>query len=253
MSVDKINVDKRIADVGIVTVDTEGAYDNAVLDKKAFILLRRNGLGGSDSSVFLNVNPYKTIEDLIEDKCMTHVTPMELAVGEKVNVRKGSDLEPLILQKFSDWSGEEVFKPHTMFRFKDPSCLTINFDGVVFKEDVQFPVEAKYVSTFADKYWDPGKALAHYCAPSSPILPGGPLHHHILTAAQMYGIPPYYYTQIQQEMMGLKAPYGYLAALFDRDWTLRVYRIYKDDCVQAAIKMEGSDVWKVIQKKKGSV
>ena len=39
MSVDKINVDKRIADVGIVTVDTEGAYDNAVLDKKAFILL----------------------------------------------------------------------------------------------------------------------------------------------------------------------------------------------------------------------
>lgn len=247
------DVDKRITDIGVLRIDTENAYDSAVMDKKAFILMRRNGLGGSDSSVLLGVNPYKKLEDLITDKCMTHVTPMELAVGDKVNVRKGSDLEPLILQKFSEWSGETVYKPNTMFRFNDPTCLTINFDGVVFKDDFQFPVEAKFVSTFADKYWKTSNALPHYCTPNSPVLPGGVLKHHIETAASLYGIPAYYYTQIQQEMMGLNAPYGYLAALFDRDWTLRVYRIYKDECVQHALKTEGAAIWKTIGQIKGNV
>ena len=64
---------------------------------------------------------------------------------------------------------------------------------------------------------------------------GDSLEAHIKRKATRIGIPPYYYTQVQQEMMGIDAPYGYLAALFDETWTFKLYLVKKDTFVQNKI------------------
>ena len=122
-------------------------------------MLRRNSIGASDSSIILGVNTFTDTAKLIEQKCTEGITEEELAIGEKENVRKGADLEPLILQKFEEWSGMETYKPDAMYQLKLFPQLTVNFDGVICLDNTYIPAEAKFVSTYANKYWDRSKAI----------------------------------------------------------------------------------------------
>ena len=65
----------------------------------------------------------------------------------------------------------------------------------------------------------------------------------IETKAALYGIPPYYYTQLQDEMMALNAPYGYLCTLWESSWTVHMYFIWRDPKTQSAIVLNGSKAW----------
>ena len=59
------------------------------LDDEEYALARRKGLGASDSSILLGVNPYKTKDQLIIEKRSKHITDEERAVKMKDAVRKG--------------------------------------------------------------------------------------------------------------------------------------------------------------------
>ena len=242
-----VELDGIISGFGMVEPYMKDAYEMAKNNKSAFIMLRKTGLGGSDSSIVLNVNPFKTPDDLIKDKRGKSPTKEELEIGEKVNVRKGSDLEPLILDKFAAWASEVVRKPNTMYRFLSPSCLTVNFDGVVIRPDVHYPVEAKFISSYAEKYWDKSKAAETPVSCSMPRLVGGALENHIMEAAKAYGIPAYYYTQVQQEMLGLDANFGYVAALFDREWEFKVFKVYKDNFVCNMLLERAQHIWNQVK------
>lgn len=232
-------------------MDCEDASELSRTDKEAFTLLRKNGLGASDSSVFLGVNKWRDVQSLIAEKCTPGVTAEDKAIGEKENVRKGADLEPLILQKFAEWSGMEVTKPKAQYRLVEHPYLTINFDGVTAIGDILIPVEAKFVSAFANKYWNKALALDHPIQGSRKMAGGKDLQSHILEASEQYGIPEYYYTQVQQQLMGLDAEFGYLAALFDKGWELKVFKIYNDAFVQSQIKLVGKDVWGAVERNRG--
>lgn len=243
--------DKKLLQYNLDVVH-EDAYRLAIEDKQAFTLLRRVGLGASEASIYTGVNLWESTESLIEQKLSTIITPEEIAVGEKEVVRKGADLEPLILQKFMDWAGVELHKPKAMYRIKDEPQLTVNYDGVMLLEDVAIPVEAKYVSPYANKYWNRGCCIENIAQGSPKICAGAGLVDHINEEAKLYGIPPYYYTQLQQQLMGLKSPFGYFAALFDKGWELGVYKVYEDRYVQQEIRTLSKDIWNTITvKKKG--
>ena len=64
-----------------------------------YALERRKGLGASDSSVILGLNPYKTREDLIIEKRSTTISDAERAIKTKDAVLKGFDSQTIILQK----------------------------------------------------------------------------------------------------------------------------------------------------------
>ena len=64
-----------------------------------YALLRKDGLGTSDSSIVLGVNPYTTRSELIAQKCRDYLTEDEKAVGDKPAVIKGRELEPFIISK----------------------------------------------------------------------------------------------------------------------------------------------------------
>ena len=223
--------------------------DEVLANNEDFALIRKNGLGGSDSSAVLGVNPYTSKQQLIQEKARDQLTAEEKAVGDKVAVRKGRDLEPLIIEKATKALGIDVFKPSDMYRFTDYPWLTMNFDGV-FKEDQYYPCEIKVVTLYGQKHYDFNKAYYDELDGLKPIPPNyaDSAINTIETKAMQYGIPPYYYTQLQQEMMALNAPYGLLAVLKDSDWRLNVFFIHQDKYVQSRLITEGWKVWEEVVK-----
>ena len=233
-------------------VIVENASELSKTDPEAFSMIRRVGFGASDSSVILGVNPFpdNTIEDLIKQKQSKVVTANELKIGQLVNVRKGADLEPIIMQKFEeqyDIPADKFDKPKHMYRIGD-TPLTVNFDGVLQMSPFKIPVECKFVSIWGAKYWDQVKA----CGSELPI--GGELENlgdevnsiYLTRRAAESGIPIYYYTQVQQQLLALGAPFGYVAALFDKDWELRVFKVIADELVHKKLMEVAEELWKKV-------
>lgn len=243
--------DQELCKYGL-TVVCDNAYDLALHDKPAFVQLRRNGLGASDSSIYLGVNKFTNLDKLIEQKLATELTQEEIEVGEKEAVRKGADLEPIILNKFEEWAGFETYKPRAMYRIDEVPWLTVNFDGIIKLQEQHIPVEAKYVSPYANKYWDRSKCIKAVYEGNPKLCAGIDVTAHVIEEASLYGIPPYYYTQLQQQLLGLNAPFGYLVALFDKGWELGVYKIFADKFTQQGIKNISRTVWQNIEDKRSN-
>ncbi len=230
----------------------------SALSEDEYALARRQGLGASDASVFLGLqSKWRTTDDLIIEKSSKDITDAERAVGKKDVVRKGRDLEPLNMAKFTALTGIKLHKPEHMYAIKDSEYLTVNYDGVAEIKQLLIPVECKFVSIYGDKYY----TRAHACVRESmdtgrsalpAIIPpvvqyNSNIEIHCTAQADLYGIPPYYYAQLQQQMLGLQAPYGYLSALHDKGWELCVYGpIPFDPVVAQTIKVEGFKVWQRI-------
>ena len=241
--------DQDLEKLGLKIVCAD-AYELAKFDKEKFIELRRNSFGASDSSILLGVNPFTDINKLVEQKCSKSVTKEELEISEKENVRKGADLEPLILNKFEHWSEFDTYKPDAMYQIELHQQLTVNFDGIICLDSTYIPVEAKFVSVYAHKYWDRSKAIKAIYEGFPARCAGKNIKEHITDTASAYGIPPYYFTQIQQQLFALNAPFGYLAALFDKGWELLVYKIYADKPTQDTLLYISKDVWNTIEEKR---
>ena len=218
---------ERICEQGALVVKIEHIDQ---VSEEEYAMLRKESFGGSDSSILCGVNLYKTLNQLIKEKNCKYITDEEKEVGNKAIVRKGKDLEPIILDKAAQELGIEINKPTAMFEFKEEPILTLNYDGVAEENQVLIPIEAKLVSKYGEKYYNKDKTLEENKEVDMKIE-GDSFEAHIKRKALRIGIPAYYYTQVQQEIAGLDAPYGYLAALFDESWTFKLFYIKRDDYV----------------------
>ena len=256
----EVNVHLRneeVQEVDLSRVPLEIAVKNIdSVSKEEFTQLRRQGFGGSDSSVLVGVNPFSTVGDLIQSKIRTELSAEEKAIGQLASVRKGNDLEPLVMARATEALQNTVFKPPHMYRFKDYPYLTMNFDGVTDLEGKQYvPVEIKVCTYKGEKHYNKFKAIYDESLPdgsrAKPELEDISEHNmSIEERAAHYGIPPYYYTQLQQEMMALDAPFGFLTVLFESDWYVRVYKIHRDIKTQHAIVVQGYKVWQKVEQAK---
>lgn len=245
-----INLDK----LDLTLVD-ENAAEKSRNDKEAFCIMRRAGIGGSEAAVVLGVSKFSDLDKMIKEKLSTEVTDEERKVGELPSVRKGADLEPIILSKFADWAEVEVEKPEAMYRMNICPCLTVNFDGIyVDKHDDIIPVEAKLVTQWGQKYWKTAHCATCFdgCV-QHPLYAGKDIKDHIIEISKMYGIPEYYYTQVQHQLLATGASYGWLVALFDKDWELHCYKIYKDQYVQDELIASANAVWEIIEERRNAL
>ena len=219
------------------------------VDNDTFAILRRHGLGGSDSSVVLGVNPYKTRTELIKEKASDVLSEEEKAVGRQIAVRKGNDLEPLIIDKARKALDFNIIKPIDMYRCTEYPWLTMNFDGVAGSPGAYFPVEIKVVTTRGERHYNFKKAIYNEFE-GFLKLPEDftETNNSIETKAAFYGIPPYYYTQVQQEMLATGAEFGYLACLTERDWQLHIFFIHRDKAVQTNLISQSYIVWENVCK-----
>ena len=259
--VNKNIVNEEVREIDLSRVPLEIAVENIDnVSKEDFTQLRRGGFGGSDSSVLVGVNPFSTIPDLIQSKIRTELSEEEKAIGKLSAVRKGNDLEPLIINKATEILETMVFKPPHMYRFKDYPYLTMNFDGVTDLDGKQYiPVEIKVCTYKGEKHYNKFKAFYDESLPEGQQAT---LEQPDISEANMsieeraahYGIPPYYFTQLQQEMMALDAPFGFIAVLFETDWYVRIFKVFKDPKTQNSIIIQGYKVWQRVEAaKKGRV
>lgn len=245
---------EEVRELELSRVPLEIAVENIdQVSKEEFTKLRRNGFGGSDSSVLVGVNPFSTINDLIQSKTRTELSEEEKAVGKLASVRKGNDLEPLVITKATQILKNTVFKPPHMYRFKEFPYLTMNFDGVTDLEGKQYvPIEIKVCTYKGEKHYNKFKALYDEALPEGQQAQIeqeniAEANLSIEERAAHYGIPPYYYTQLQQEMMALDAPFGFIAVLFESDWYVRIFKVHKDAKTQNAIILQGYKIWKKVE------
>ena len=252
---------EEVRELDLSRVPIEIAVENIdAVSKEEFTQLRRGGFGGSDSSVLVGVNPFSTISDLIQSKIRTELSEEEKAIGKLAAVRKGNDLEPLVISKATEILDNVVFKPPHMYRFKEYPYLTMNFDGVTDLEGKQYvPVEIKVCTYRGEKHYNKFKAFFDESLPEGEQAKIEPediseKNMSIEERAAHYGIPPYYFTQLQQEMMALDAPFGFIAVLFESDWYVRIFKVWKDPKTQNAIIIRGYKTWQKIEAiKKGRV
>ena len=212
----------------------ENAAELAAHNQHEFCLIRRQGFGASDASTVLGVNKWNKIEDVLVQKQSSEVTEEELKVGQKPQVRMGNDLEPLILEKFKEWAGtDKIEKPEAMYRLTKYPWLTINYDGLW----LDTPVEIKTVSMFASKYWDWDKALDSPSStkPNAPYIGTTDPAMRLEVLSAHYGVPDYYITQVQQQLLGTEANGAYLVALDVKNWEVRVFWIWEDEELQRKI------------------
>ena len=236
--------------------------------EEEYAMIRRNGLGASDSSVMLGLMTKfnKNTQGLIEEKLRTFITDEEKEIGKKDSVRMGKDLEDLNLQKFGKLHGyEKPVKPQHMYSVNDFEYLTVNFDGVLLEKGVYIPVECKFVTTYGDKGYNRDFSFEREFQTLQserwesrvnnplvqPRIGGLGVSDLCRVRADFYGIPSYYYSQLQQQMLALDSPYGYLSALHQKGWELVVYKVPRDEKVIAAIKIEGYKVWEQIKRRRG--
>lgn len=225
------------------------------LSNEQYALLRKDGFGGSDSSILLGVNPYTTLNQLIAEKCRTQLTPEELAVGQQLAVKKGNDLEPLIIKKAAAALQKQVIKPTDMYIHEKYPYLRMNFDGVINDPEQYVPCEIKLVTARGEKHYTPAHAIyiegEGYRFEDPPHYEEG--NNSVETKAAQYGVPPYYYTQCQQEIMFAGAPYGYIATLFEKSWRLVMFKIWRDERCIRDIIIQGGLAWEKVKLKKGQI
>ena len=241
-------MEDKMLEKGVLEIAIENVQS---LSHEEYALARKNYFGASDSSILCGVNLYKSIEDLIKEKNAKYITQEEKEVGEKAIVKKGYDVEPITLQKAEEELAKngylgQLIKPQHMYKFKNVNGLSVNYDGVFVSDDKPLvPVEAKLVSKFGEKYYN--KTITIEEASKINVLDtDAELTTHIKQMATRLGIPAYYYTQVQQEIAGLDAPYGFLAAMFDETWTFKLYYIPRDEgVIQAIYRLCERDIKKV--------
>lgn len=206
-----------------------------LLTDEEYGLLRKDTFGASDVASLMGVG-FSTAEDVIAQKKQKFLTEEEKAIGKKPNVRKGKELENFILDKYrAKYQIKAIEKPAHMYEIWEG--LTVNFDAIL---DLAIPVEVKYVSTFGHKAYKTDVELHEY----KPNLKfNTSLQEYLSQNAALAGIPVYYYTQLQTQMLALESEVGLLIALFEKDWELRVYKVYRDPHFKLALKLAHSDAW----------
>ena len=248
---------KYLATLG-VTITAEYAVD---MSQEDFAEIRHNGFGASDSSRVLDVNPFPrgSSTELLADKISKY---HDDEIGKKPAVRMGRELEPFVIDKAEKVLGITIMKPWHMYG--KANGLNTNFDGVWISNDYGYiPMEIKLVSFFGEKYYNYGLAVdIEHCDkwkdvglfnhPETPIPLKFKLgltdeQRYIHWMAELVGIPVYYYTQLQQQIDTLNAPFGHLIVLSTKQWEMYSFKVARDERTIKALNDKATVLYKKLQ------
>ena len=128
--------------------------------KKEWLMLRKNGIGGSDAGAVCGLNPYvsplevyvsKTCEDIYEE------------VPDNEAMREGRDFEDYVAKRFTEASGLKVRRSNMMYASKEHPFMIADVDRVVTgRENGITGLECKTASPYSAEKWKDGKIPAHY-------------------------------------------------------------------------------------------
>lgn len=231
------------------------------VSSEEFSKLRNIGFGASDAAALLGVSPFTSPEQLVYEKAHMISDP---TIGEKPSVRMGKDLEDHILKHIQRLYGNlNILKPTDMY-ILDKSMLLVNFDAIELVDDHMVPHEIKIVTKYGLKYYNFNKAINKATLPNGNVSmgdqPSRPIHMDptaVKTTLELiaghYGIPVYYFLQLQQQLLFTGEDIGYLWVLNTEDWTLYKFLIYADPIIHNYLIMKSNLKWQEVLKIRGEV
>lgn len=129
------------------------------LTREQWLKLRRKGIGGSDASVVMGKNPWRSIQQLWEDK--TGKTPIQENSNEYTYW--GNVMEGIIRKEFMNRTGLKVRQKHFMMFHPQFQFMFADVDGIVTDERGEKCIfEAKTVSQYREEEWRDGKIPVEY-------------------------------------------------------------------------------------------
>lgn len=125
------------------------------LSEEKWLALRRKGIGGSDASAVVGMNPWQSALSIYYDKIGEGV-PIE----QTERMRIGKDLEDYVAQRFSEDSGLKVRRKNAILMHKEHDFLIANIDReIVGKKE---GLECKVTNSFAASQWYDNQIPSHY-------------------------------------------------------------------------------------------
>lgn len=120
----------------------------ADMSRDEWLLERRKGIGGSDASVILGLNKWRTAFELWLDK--TGQVPISESASEAAYF--GSILEDIVAKEFEVRSGKKVRRKKSMLKHPEHDFILANVDRMIVGEKAI--LECKTTSVYNLKEWE---------------------------------------------------------------------------------------------------
>lgn len=130
--------------------------DTKDLTREQWLDLRMQGIGGSDASVILGFNNWKSPFQLFIEK--TTLIPQEETDNEFIYW--GNVLENVVAEEFSRRTGKEVYEDFKMLAHPEYPFMTANLDRRIVGENAF--LECKTTSAYKAKDWEGDEVPAAY-------------------------------------------------------------------------------------------
>jgi putative phage-type endonuclease len=182
-------------------------------DREAWLQARLAGVGGSEIGVLLGLSKWTTRHQLWQIKVGLETDDTASALMER-----GTDIEPVILRKFSEQTGLAIRRQGLVQSRRNPHML-FSVDALV--ED-GCTVETKLVSQYARHNW-----VDEQTGEKRP--------------------PLNYEWQVRQGLATMGKARGYLAALDADSWKLEIYEIEARDTDFAVVDDTINEFWPYVE------
>lgn len=167
-----------------------------------WLRLRKTGIGGSDASIIMGINPWSTPMKLYNEKISDTVNTYQTE-----SMYFGHILEEVVAQEFAKRTGLEVEVYPYFLRSREHPFITANIDRKI-KAPGFVGLECKTTSAGQDFEWTDKS------------------------------VPPYYYVQVQHYMYVTGAKEWYMAVLIGGN-KFREYHIARDDeLIEKMVELE---------------
>lgn len=177
-------------------------------NRQEWLQLRQTGIGGSDVSAIIGLNPYKTPVQVFLEK----VSPVA-EHDDNEAMFWGRKLEPLLLSVFEERTGLSVTKPQCLYRSRQYPFMLASLDAEGVDADGRpFVVECKTASAHMKHLWEDG------------------------------GIPVYYVVQLLHYLIVTGYAYGYFAVLIGGN-DFRIQRVERDAELEQMLCERERDFW----------
>lgn len=129
--------------------------DTRNMTREEWLEARRKGVGGSDASAILGLNPYSSPLSVYMDK-------IGKGNDEEPNeaMRQGTDLEGYVAERFTEETGYKVRKVNRVLQHPDYPWMLANIDRDI--PGTKYGLECKTTSPFSKFRFDEGEINPHY-------------------------------------------------------------------------------------------
>ena len=129
--------------------------DTRKMSREKWLEARRNGIGGSDASAILGLNPYCS-------PLMVYTDKIGKAKDEEPNeaMRQGTDLEAYVAERFTEETGLKVKRCNKILQNPAYPWMFANVDRLIVGHD--WGLERKTTSPYSKFKFDEGEINPHY-------------------------------------------------------------------------------------------